>query len=425
MKRRRNRVWLLAVAGILAGFLLGLWVGYQFIPGLSNASISELSAEQQDEFVKLVALGYAQTQDVGQAERQLASLEAPNSGQFVASVTERTIAGGGDARTIGALAQLAVALGVQNATLTAYLLTATPLPTPTLVPPTPTMESWPTATAADPTPTSEPPTSTPEPETSTPTPEPSTATPESGPAVIADSPINVRGGPGTGFAVVGSLTGGERAPILGRTNDSSWWQIELADGTEGWVLAEIVSTSGNTDGIAIAANIPTPPPAPTTAPRPTAAPTNPPAPAGPAFRLVERRLWTVEETGGHLAGTSVNCGEKHELQIKILDASGAPLNGVTIGSIYNNEEHVSGEKGPGMAEFILYPPGNGVRVKRDVNGSDASSDSAEAPTDPRAISYGELIGARFCQNDADCARFVSLPGCYGHYTWSATFQRNY
>lgn len=265
-------------------------------------------------------------------------------------------------------------------------------------------------------------------DTPTPTAELPTATPELDPVVIAADVINVRDGPGTGFAIVGGLTGGEQAPILGRSDDGSWWQIELANGAEGWVLAQLVSTSGDTSGVAIAANIPTPPPAPTVAPRPTAAPTNLPAPAAPAapgFRLVERRLWTVEETGGHLAGTSVNCGEKHELQIVVVDASGAPLNGVTIGSIYNNEEHVTGEKGPGMAEFTLFPPGNGVRVKRDVNGADVSSDSAEAPTDPRAISYGELIAGRFCQNDADCARFVSLPGCYGHYTWTAKFQRNY
>lgn len=148
-------------------------------------------------------------------------------------------------------------------------------------------------------------------------------------------------------------------------------------------------------------------------------------PPAPHFTLVEHRLLTVEENGGSVDNGHLTCGLRHELSAAVLDASGQPLNGVTVKMVYGGqEEGVSGTYGPGLVKFTLWPPGNEARVARDVGNLEATSDRAAAPQDTRLISYAHLIAAHYCQNDSDCAAFVAANGCYGHYSWKATFQRD-
>ncbi|MCS7040358.1 MAG: hypothetical protein NZP34_12195, partial [Caldilineales bacterium] len=159
MKRTRDRSWLIAVLGLVAGLLIGLWAGSQWLPRLARVSMGDLDPAQQDDYVALVALAYTQTGDLGWAETRLRELEAPNPGQLVMGVLERKQAAGEPAPTLTALAQLALALGVARPELIAYLPSPTPLPTPTPLPPTPT----PIPPSPTPTPTAEPPTATPTP----------------------------------------------------------------------------------------------------------------------------------------------------------------------------------------------------------------------------------------------------------------------
>lgn len=106
-----------------------------------------------------------------------------------------------------------------------------------------------------------------------PTPEP-TATVVQAAEVVINSPMNVRGGPGTNYNVIGAANQGDRYPVTGKNNDGSWWQIGF-NGQQGWVFADLV-TAQNVQAVAIAPNIPAPPP--TAIPQPTAVPqpTNPP-----------------------------------------------------------------------------------------------------------------------------------------------------
>jgi uncharacterized protein YraI len=68
-----------------------------------------------------------------------------------------------------------------------------------------------------------------------------------GPMVTAaDSNINIRGGPGTDYDVVGTLAVGASLAITGRNVESSWWQVETPTGM-GWVAAFVVTARG-TDG---------------------------------------------------------------------------------------------------------------------------------------------------------------------------------
>jgi len=184
-----------------------------------------------------------------------------------------------------AAAVLAIGLAGCSPSRVSRGLANTPVPTKTLRPtftatvPKPTLTPSPAAdqpavidqVAAAPAAT-EAPTATPEP----PTPEPS-PTAEPAAFTVTSATLNVRGGPGTAFAVLGRLSNGQSFPITGKNNDGSWWQFDY-NGRTGWVAGSNVSVRG-ADTVQIAQNIPAPP---TAAPRPTARPAaRPAAPAQP------------------------------------------------------------------------------------------------------------------------------------------------
>jgi Tol biopolymer transport system component len=109
------------------------------------------------------------------------------------------------------------------------LETSTPIPTAT-IPPTET-----------PIPTEPPPTETPLP-TATPLP----------PVATTRIIVNVRAGPGAGFALIGKLARGVSKEILGKSEDSKWWQIEY-EGKRGWIAADFTDVRGGTSGVRVIA----------------------------------------------------------------------------------------------------------------------------------------------------------------------------
>ncbi|MBP7964582.1 MAG: SH3 domain-containing protein [Caldilineaceae bacterium] len=97
--------------------------------------------------------------------------------------------------------------------------------------------------------------------------------------VIVTSPtVNLRSGPGTDYALAGQASRGEELPIVARDAAGEWFQVCCVNGQEAWIAAFLVETQGAVEGVAVAQNIPAPPP--TSIPAP-AAPTNTPAPAQP------------------------------------------------------------------------------------------------------------------------------------------------
>lgn len=60
-------------------------------------------------------------------------------------------------------------------------------------------------------------------------------------AVVNAYALNVRSGPGTNFTIVGTVTGGERLPIIGQNADGSWYNVQTVVG-EGWIAARYVIT---------------------------------------------------------------------------------------------------------------------------------------------------------------------------------------
>ncbi len=259
--------------------------------------------------------------------------------------------------------------------------------------------------------------------------------------------VNVRNGPGVEYPVVDSLDPGEAAAITGKSSAGDWWQVALGDGQAGWVMSQLVATSGDTSSVAVPADIPTPPPTATPAPiaaapagdaaaattadaSATAAPagdaTGTPAPPTaspsdkPYFKVVASRMWAKSENG--------DCRGQHLLRINVIDANGVRLNGVRLKGIYTGEEIVTGSqgKGDGIIEYDLYGTGEGFTVIKNDDGRDAASDRAEGfTTQSRDISKDLLIAGGYCTNDADCQIFYDSWGCNGHHSWEATFQRNY
>lgn len=58
--------------------------------------------------------------------------------------------------------------------------------------------------------------------------------------VRASGRINVRRGPGTQFAAIGSLAPDSGAQVIGENDEGDWYQIRLEDGDEGWVSASLM-----------------------------------------------------------------------------------------------------------------------------------------------------------------------------------------
>ena len=117
-----------------------------------------------------------------------------------------------------------------------------------------TPDSSPSSVVSNPTWTNTPPFSAPTP-TPTFTPQP-TRTPKPTPIVRIDRNMNVRGGPGTYYPIVGSASPGQQFPITGKNPVSDWWQINY-QGLTAWIYAPLV-IAVNADSVQIPVVIPVP-----------------------------------------------------------------------------------------------------------------------------------------------------------------------
>ncbi|MCC6454889.1 MAG: SH3 domain-containing protein [Caldilineaceae bacterium] len=436
-----------------------------------------------------IAQEYEQSGNLGTARAELEKLDVANPTQFLIFLAEGRVDSDPGSAETAALVHMALAMGLQSGQLMAYATqygllansvapTATPAPmtlpvAQSIAPTTSAEQPAATVIAAQPVESAQettgtgasttdapavdanqaPPAANPLPTATT---EPPTATPISKPMIQASNGLNVRSGPGTAYPVVGALNSGQQADIVAKNPEGDWWQVSLPTGGAGWVYGPLVQAMGDTASITVASDIPAAPPTPTPAPvaevpaeqppaeqppaeqppaeqppaeEPPAEQAPPPVAAGPDFAGVERRLWTVEETGGAVdSGGSVRCGEKRELHVIVLDANGNRLNGVAVQAIYGAQEiFVTGAqgKGDGQVEFVL-GAGQGVKVIRDADGREVTSDSVEGlSTHSPEISHSDLIGAHYCTDDASCDKFNFSAGCWGHHSWTVTFKRKY
>lgn len=425
----------MAFIAVLAG-LLGGCSSNEESPALS------VTTEQRNAAILAIAQQYATTQDLEAANVALDELQLTNRAQSVLALAESYIVQGNDEQAALELIGLVKALGPVSRMASDYLAQhgqASAADVAAVAPPTPT--TAPTATPVPPTETPEPtlaPTDTPEPT--------ATATSVPAPQIVAKSETNLRRGPGTAYPVVGALAAGEQADVLGRNADSTWWQVTLANGAEGWVNASLVTANDAVEGVAIAQNIPTLPPTNTPAPAAPATPTAPASPAATAtprpaagvdFRIVKQRMLSIDENGG--------CVGNHNGFIKVVDANGNPLNGASIMAIWQSEALrqdgkpdlivTSGSKGSdfrgvpdeGWAQIDMYKRGDQVKVVRDVDGREVSSEvSRSLDVEDEKIGPELLLANGYCPTLEECQQRINDNTlCRFHYSWEVVFQRTY
>lgn len=169
------------------------------------------------------------------------------------------------------------------------LETDTPIPTATLAP------------TDTPTPTEPPPTVTPLP-TATPLP----------PVATTRIIVNVRAGPGAGFPLLGKLPRGTSKEILGKSEDSKWWQIDY-EGKAGWIAADFTDVRGGTSGVQViaVAKPPTPTELPTGVVITRLQPTTTPTADIPAAR--GRIYFVVKQADGGYTTAWVRPTKKQEI----------------------------------------------------------------------------------------------------------------
>ena len=81
------------------------------------------------------------------------------------------------------------------------------------------------------------------------------------PALAADGPqltvkvatLNLRQGPGTNYAVIGKLTQGAQAAVIGRNAAGDWYQVRPTGGSTGWVTGApaLVQVTGDLTAVPI------------------------------------------------------------------------------------------------------------------------------------------------------------------------------
>ena len=425
------------------------------------AACGPAQAASNDEQVRTetarIAQQFQADQDASAARAALDGLDVANPRQWLMLQTEDLIASGADPALAAALVELTEALDIQSAAIRSYAQQqglAEPTPTFELAPVEPVVVQGESAQSsqAAPAEAAATPDSAPAP-TATPTAVTLAALPTATPEPVAPaSPqgkstglINVRSGPGTEFGTVAALNPDEAVDIVGKNPAGDWWQVTVSSGATGWVFGQLLQTSGDVSSVAVASDIPTPPPAApaaeapaevaTEAPvaeAPAEQPAEQPAPVadGPDFRVTNIRLWDVFENGGFLDGPTVTCGEKRQLVAVVLDANGSPINGVAVKGLLGAQETIvtgSQGKGDGQAEFVL-GGGQYLAVAKDADGREVTSDTAYGlTTDPREIPIDTLIAAQYCTDQAQCNTWVNspYPPCKGHYSWTVTFQRKY
>ncbi len=124
-------------------------------------------------------------------------------------------------------------------------LDETPTATPTPEPPTPTATATATPTATA---------------TATAAPTPDIA------FITTRGRMNIRSGPGTNYAIAGTVGAGTRLAITGKNAAGGWWRVDY-QGQHAWIYAPLVDAT-NGEAVEVVAT-PAPPPTPVSPPTPT------------------------------------------------------------------------------------------------------------------------------------------------------------
>ncbi|WP_374689080.1 protein kinase [Promineifilum sp.] len=106
------------------------------------------------------------------------------------------------------------------------------------------------------------------------------------PRARVSAETNAYGGPGPAYPVAGRLAANDEVEVIGRTEDSAWYNVRLPNGDPAWVAAGALTAldAAAMAAVPVAGTIPAPPPTATataTRPRPTATVAPPTATTAP------------------------------------------------------------------------------------------------------------------------------------------------
>lgn len=167
---------------------------------------------------------------------------------------------------------------------------------------------------------------------------------------------------------------------------------------------------------------PTMAPEPTAPPPPTAAPANPTAPptatatARPQFDFRVAEIVAFED--GSLTVTGL-----HNVYFTVVDAGGAPLDGIILEET-NNQPPVqvtTGDKGPGKTEFTMWAGDYRFKVVGSTGGQAFSSETTHilSIVFEHAV-WEDLIAGGICTDAASCLALGPM-----HYSYHVTFRRTW
>lgn len=160
----------------------------------------------------------------------------------------------------------------------------------------------------------------------TPTPSPTPVplpTEVSQPGLQAVADVNIRGGPGTNYPILGLLRAGDVAAVVGRSADGAWWQIIFPPNTggTGWVVSSYVQTNAAAGAVPVVAAPPSPP-TPTPLPPP---PTNTPLPSAEISFTADstelnqgqctRLRWRVKNVAAYFVDNVAGAGDEGDREV--------------------------------------------------------------------------------------------------------------
>lgn len=169
---------------------------------------------------------------------------------------------------------------------------------------------------------------------------------------------------------------------------------------------------------------PLPTDTPTSQP-PTAEPTAPPG-DGFEYDITMQRMLTYQENGGDVG--------MHNIFVKVYDAAGNPLDGVTVCRVYGlqlqpPDPHacgISGEKGPGSLEFDMYSGDIVYVATSDEEHRPLSPHTRSLEQEPAKMDVQELVDNGYCESVEDCQARIpinNLPKF--HYSYEVRFMRRW
>jgi hypothetical protein len=155
----------------------------------------------------------------------------------------------------------------------------------------------------------------------------------------------------------------------------------------------------------------------TSRPQPTNTPVPPTAtPKPPQVDFKVKEIVAFED--GSLTASGL-----HNVYFTVVDAGGAPIDGVIIEEVNNQPaaQVITGNKGPGKTEFTMWAADYKFKVVGNANGSSSSSETTHVLSVlfEHAV-WDDLIRGGICTDEASCRALGPI-----HYSYNVTFQRTH